>query len=198
MFHYPAETINQVSQLLEQSSRSHGANGISIGDNVLDLNTAMSPVGPIAWALIIHAEAIAKQCGVSEANETNTLPFTCIANPDTPFGNEVIIQPGKYPLSMGFAYLDAALEHAVCLGINSYNYSPKEWDQLSPEQKVIPLEPYIANLQEMWCNEVQERGTLAEKIRARPVLLDREQLQAHCDMGQRQQPSAMLAFPSAR
>lgn len=196
MNHYPTESFSKVSALLEYSSRSHGANGFSVGEEVLALELAMDESGPIAWALILHADAIARQAGISELDSTNTLPFTCIVNPEAPFGNQAIVQPGKMPMSVGFTFLDSALEHCICLGMKNYGYTPEEWDQLPPEEKVIPLEPYIADLKENWITEVNERGSLAQRVQAWPTLLDRSQLSSM--QNKQPQQSQVLKFPSAR
>ena len=196
MNHYPAESFSKISELLEHSCRRHGAHGFSIGEGILDLSAAMCEVGPIAWALVIHADAIAKQAGVADQSSSNALPFTCIDNPQTPFGNQAIVQPGKVPLSVAVAFLDAALEHAVCLGIHSYGYSLEEWGELPDDQKVIPLEPYLSNLRSMWVNDVMERGTLAERVQARPTLIDRNNF--HMLAQPRTHQSPVLSFPSAR
>lgn len=196
MNHYPAETFSKISDLLEMSSQHHGANCFSIGDEVLPLTLAMDECGPIAWALILHSDAIVKQAGIATSDSTNILPFTCIVNPDTPFGNQAIVQPGKLPLSVGYAFLDAALEHCVCLGLQHYGYTPEEWDQLPPEEKVIPIEPYFVDLKENWITDINENGSPTERLDAWPTLLDRNIL-TH-GMSQSAQQSQVLSFPSAR
>src|SRR5690606_3265773 len=131
-------SFEKISAILQSSSRSLGANGFSVGDEVLPLELAMDEAGPVVWALILHADQIAQQAGISGADSTNTLPYNVIVNPEAPFGNQAIIQPGKLPMSVAYTFLDAALEHCICIGMKSYGYSPDQWDQLQPEEKVIP------------------------------------------------------------
>lgn len=196
MNHYPADSFSKVSALLESASQTHGANGFSVGDEVLPLHLAMDEFGPIAWALILHADAITKQTGLTTADTTNLLPFTCIVNPESDFGNQAVIQPGKLPMSVAFSFLDSALEHCICLGMQKYGYTPEEWDQLPPEEKVIPIEPYFADLKQNWINEVNETGTPAERLEAWPTLLDRNTLTS--GLNQSAPQSQVLTFPSAR
>lgn len=193
MNHYPVESFSKVSDLLESASQSHGANGFSIGDEVLPLHLAMHECGPVAWALILHADAIIKQTGLATGDTTNVLPFTCIVNPETPFGNQAVVQPGTLPMALGFNFLDAALEHCICLGMQTYGYTPEEWDKLPNDEKVIPIEPYFADLKERWITEVNESGTPAERLQAWPTLLDRKSL-SHG--GTPQPQSQVLTFPS--
>ncbi|MBA1280416.1 hypothetical protein [Stutzerimonas stutzeri] len=196
MNQYPIESFSKVSALLKQSSRSLGANGFSVGEEVLPLELAMDEAGPIVWALILHAEAIARETGISGANSTNTLPFTCIVNHDAPFGNEAIIQPGKLPMSVAYAFLDSALEHCLCVGMMSYGYTRDEWDALPAEEKVVPIEPYLNDLKENWVTDLDESASLAVRVQARPVLLDRNQM--NVAPSKRPAQSQVLKFPSVR
>jgi len=196
MNNYPIESFGKISALLQNSSRSLGANGFSVGDEVLPLELAMDEAGPVVWALILHADQIAQQAGIGGANSTNTLPYNVIVNPEAPFGNQAVIQPGKLPMSVGYNFLDAALEHCICIGMKNYGYTPDQWDRLEAEEKVIPLEPYIADLQENWVTDMDPSAPLAQRVQARPILLDRQMLNSE----QATQPanSQVLKFPSIR
>lgn len=193
---YPIESFSKVSALLERSSLRLGGYGFSIGDEVLPLELAMDEAGPVVWALILHADQLSQQTGISDATSTNTLPFNVIVNDQAPFGNEAVIQPGKLPMSVAYAFLDSALEHCICVGMRSYGYTPEQWDQLPPEEKVIPLEPYIADLKENWVTDLDESASLAQRVQARPVLLDRALLSASGTTEPAK--SQVLKFPSVR
>lgn len=192
---YQEGSFQKISDMLEITSQRHGANGFSIGEEVLPLALALDECGPVTWALVMHAEAIAKQSGLGSHDQTNLLPFTCTVNEQTPFGNQAIMQPGHLPLSLALTFLDAALEHSIALGMQHYGYSASEWQKLDENQKVIPIEPYLANLQQTWLSDVHETGTPAERFVAWPRLLDTKQVNGQPEADQQ---SKVLNFPSMR
>ncbi|MDU4254422.1 hypothetical protein [Pseudomonas sp.] len=196
MNHYPTDSFSAVSDLLVQGSRRHGANGFSVGETVFTLDIAMDEGGPVTWALVIHANAIAKQVGMGDQNSINTLPFAVIDNPATPCGSQAIMQPAKMPMAVAYAYLDAALEHAVCLGVHSIGYTLEEWDELPHDQKVVPFEPYMENLRSMWITEALDRGSMIDRVHARPVLVSRDSM--HMLTQHKPEQSQVLSFPSVR
>lgn len=194
MNNYPIDSFDKISALLQSSCRNLGANGFSVGDEVLSLDLAMDDAGPVVWALILHADQLVQQTGISETNSTNTLPFNVIVNPEAPFGNQAIVQTGKLPMSLGYTFLDAALEHCICIGMKHYGYRPEQWDQLEPEEKVIPLEPYIADLKEHWITDLDPSAPISERVQARPLLLDLKTLSS--EQPSKSIQSKVLKFPS--
>ncbi|WP_122378166.1 hypothetical protein [Pseudomonas cannabina] len=196
---YSDNAFEKVSHLLSLRSEELGATAYSLNDEVVPLAVAMDPVGPMTWALILHADAMARLTGYSVAG-LNALPFTCVENPEAPYGNQGIIQPGSIPLSIGLSFLDTALEHAIALGIKDLGYSLDEWRDLPADHQVIPIEPFFQDLKTNWINETLESGELANQIIAWPrlALVDHLQSPNPAQGAQLDGPSSVISFPSMR
>lgn len=187
-----------ITRLLMSRAEQLGATAFSMRGEFVTNDIAMDRHGPVVWALILHADALSRLSGFSPAY-TNLLPFTCVVSEESPYGNEAILQPSLLPISMGLAYLDSALEHAVCLGMRDYDYSPSEWFDLPAEERVIPLEPYFEDLEASWVTDVTAGSATPEQIAQWPQLLNHERLEQQM-LASSQGPSAEQgsALPSMR
>lgn len=196
---YSDNAFEKVSHLLSLRSVELGATAYSLNSEVVPLDVAMDPVGPMTWALILHADAMARLTGYSIPG-LNALPFTCVENPEAPYGNQGVIQPGSIPLSIGLTFLDAALEHAIALGIKDFGYTLEEWRALPTDHQVIPIEPFFLDLKTNWINETLESGDMSSQIIGWPRLSLVEHLQSHTpDQNvQMDVPSSVISFPSMR
>lgn len=178
IYSYPGPTFELISQVLVQRAASLGANAFAVRDEVIEADLAVDDIGPLTWALAIHADALARMGGHSTAQH-NRLPFTMIENPDSPFGNQCVIKEGEVAMAIAFQYLDAALEHCICMAMKHFSMLPSEWDALPYNEKVIPIEPYIEDLQKNWVSDLlesNERSALAINF---PVLFTRSILEEH-------------------
>ncbi|ENA27017.1 hypothetical protein HMPREF1487_09496 [Pseudomonas sp. HPB0071] len=199
MYTYSPDSFEKLSELLVERARSLGASGFSIHNEVISLETSMDSCGPVTWALVLHADAMTRLAGIAPPNATNILPVTCVVNPAAPFGNEAISQPGALAMSVALNWLDSALEHAICLGMHAYNYSPAEWLNLPEAQRVVPLEPYITDLQENWITESTDNVAPNQLVDAWPQLYDHDRLEAiMSNRGTLGTSSRALNFPSLR
>lgn len=177
MPHSEVLTLDRLTDLLAHRAYEMGCSAFSLRDQVLSLETALDASGPVPWALVIHADAICRAAGLAGPNETGVLPFYTSVNKDAPFGNEIRLQAGKIPRSLATNLLDASLEHAICVGVNHFNMTPSQWDQLDSSERTIPLEPYIADLQAHWVTPEMESGDIRQQVYHWPLLLNRESLE---------------------
>jgi len=173
---YSAATFDNVTEVLTQQAYLHGCCAFSVRDEPVLPDTALDMAGPLTWALIIHANALAMLAGLAAPNELNALPMMVGTNPDAPFGNEAQIQPGRLPMSIALNLLDAALEHAICLGMHEQGFTPDEWDELPDDHKLIPLEPYLADLSQNWITESMDQADHWAQVQNWPQLINRETL----------------------
>lgn len=195
MNHYSADTIDTVTDFLVQAAGQYGISGIALNEqNILPLEVAFDCCGPALWVMTIHLSALDKLTGIAKHNEINALPIMLIANPESPLQHEVSIQPSKMPMSVMLNYLDAALEHAIAIGIASLGYTHDEWADLPTDQQVIPLMPYIHNVQEHWATVAVESGDTATIVGNFPSLYNKE---SPAPLQETAQPSH-LNFPSMR
>ncbi|CAM5353895.1 hypothetical protein SSTU70S_05487 [Stutzerimonas stutzeri] len=194
-----AADFEQVSTVLAQRGLARNVTAFSLGEDIVSLETAMHECGPMAWALILHADALTRLCGLATSS-ISILPVTCVVNSDAPFGNQAIIQAGFMPMSMTMNFLDAALEHAICLGMQHYGYSPSTWEELPMEQRIIPIEPYFHDLKENWITDAIESGDPAAQVSTWPALIDDELLEAmmNSERASLGSGSRVLQFPSIR
>ncbi|ALN21701.1 hypothetical protein [Ectopseudomonas mendocina] len=198
MYHYSSDSIHKLSALLERSALSLGVSAVQIKDTIFPMHVAMDPIGPLSWALTLHAQAIVAISGIAQHARGNVLPFACVNDPAAPYGNQVVIQPAVLPLSVGLRFLDAALEHAACLGMRDLGYTPEEWQLLPENQRAIPLEPYFNDLTHNWVTDALERGDLAMQLANWPELLDQASLSYQMSQNQGVVHEQALRFPSAR
>jgi hypothetical protein len=161
---YPERSYEQLAEVLERRSVEMGCLAFSMRDEPMPAEFTMDGASPVCWALVLHANAIAQLTG--------------LASDTAPFGNELKLQPGRLPMSMCLNLMDAALEHAICLGMRHHGYKPSEWDALPDENKVIPIEPYLADLQDNWVTQTLEEGDIREQVANWPALVDRASLEA--------------------
>jgi hypothetical protein len=174
MDHSEILILDRLSNLLAHRAYDMGCNAFSFGEKIFPLEAAMDAAGPVPWALVLHADAICFAAGLAHPNEWGALPFYNCVTPDAPFGNELRLQPGRLPHSLATSLMDAALEHAICTGMNSFGMSPAEWDQLDLSERTIPLEPYLADLQNNWITKEMESGDIRQQVYHWPLLLSRE------------------------
>lgn len=195
---YSNQSFEKISELLKHLSIQRGATAYALQDQIIPLDTAMDAIGPMTWALIMHADALARLTSLSTGG-VNVLPITCVLNPETPYGNQAVVQSGSLPMSMAMQFLDAALEHAIALGINHFGYSASEWMALDPSYQVIPIEPYFHDLKTNWITETMESGNLAEIIDAWPRLQEVGLITAPSeDQSPNHNASGVINFPAMR
>ena len=162
-FKYPEGAFGLISELLVARAADMGAQAFAVRDEIVEAAVAVDEAGPLTWALTIHADALARMSGISTAKE-NSLPFTMVQDPESPFGNLCVIQDGGIPMGMAVQFLDSALEHCICVGMRELNMAPSEWQQLPYNEQVVAIEPYFTDLQEHWVSpelESSERSTMA-------------------------------------
>ncbi|WP_219096344.1 hypothetical protein [Pseudomonas sp. UMAB-40] len=162
-FKYPEEAFELISQLLVVRAAEMGAQAFAVREEIVEAAAAVDEAGPLTWALTIHADALARMSGMSTAQD-NSLPFTMVQDPESPFGNLCVMQEGGIPLSLAVQFLDSALEHCICVGMRELDISPSEWEQLPFNQQVVAIEPYFTDLQAHWVSpelESSERSTMA-------------------------------------
>ncbi|KKN80600.1 hypothetical protein LCGC14_0328190 [marine sediment metagenome] len=175
---YSDGAMHHVTDVLESRAAEMGCLAFSLKDEPIPADVAMEASGPLLWALVLHSTAIAQLSGASKPNEVNFLPLTIASEPDAPYGSEARIQQGRLPMALALNLLDAALEHAICVGMHNLGYKPSEWDQLPENERVIPLEPYFADLQTSWVTEALEQGDTKDQILNWPTLLDFQTLES--------------------
>lgn len=197
---YPEMSFDDLSAILASRANALGCTAFSLKDEPIETEIALDAAGPLTWALMLHAKSLAHLSGLCSPNETNGLPLTIALKEDAPLGNEVVINPGRVSMATTLALLDASLEHAVCLGIKHFGYTPEEWDELPYENRVIPLETYISDLQANWITDELESGDPQTQINNWPTLIDRASLSQapDADMSNEQglNRSRILKFPS--
>lgn len=174
---YSSTSYDKVAEILETRAAQLGCLAFSLKDEPIPADIALDSAGPLTWALVIHAGAIAQLAGIARPTETNALPLIVTTNEEAPFGNETRVQAGRLPMSLTMNLLDSALEHAICTGMRQLGYKPSEWDALPDEIKVIPLEPYFVDLQQSWVTEALELGDTRDQVLNWPTLMDRETLE---------------------
>lgn len=154
-FEYSADSFSKISAVLEARAAEFGANAFCLGKEIIEADVALDEAGPLTWALTIHADALARMGGISKP-QSNMLPFTMKQDPDSPYGNLCVLQKGGIPMSMAYAFLDAALEHCVCTAMHAYDKTPQEWLDMPFHQRVVPIEPYFEDLQQNWVSDAME------------------------------------------
>lgn len=195
---YSTQSFEKISQILAQLSIQHGATAYSLQNDIIPLDIAMDAVGPMTWALTLHADVMARLANISSGG-VNLLPVTCVQNADTPYGNQAMLQSGKIPISMTLNFLDAALEHCISLGIREMGYTAEEWLALEPGYQVIPIEPYFMDLKTNWVTTVMEGNDLGAILNAWPRLFEVELLVAPSDdLNADPEASTPISFPSMR
>lgn len=193
----PQLTMERLSDLLEISAERLGARSFSLNDEYLPLSAALDPCGPVTWAVVLQAKALAQLTEPDKALASETFPFSISDNPDTPLGKEVTYRPGSMAASRALFLIDSALEHCICIGMKSLGYPPSAWDSLPQDQKVVPIEPYFEDLKENWLTaELENEGTAAFVI-ANPELYDRQALEVSMASNDLE-VSNVLRLPSLR
>lgn len=198
MYEYPPDSFQRVSVLLERSAFSLGATAITLSGAVYPLHIAMDEAGPLAWALTHHAAALATMSGIPAAAPSNLLPFTCVPDEEAPLGHRVAMQPATTTIGIAYRFLDAALEHCICLAMREFGYTPEEWMALPEHQRAVPVDPYLQDLIENWITPALERGDAAEILTSWPELLDLKGLPRAMSTQPTEGVSHVIKFPSAR
>lgn len=196
-----SQSMEKLTNLLIVRAREHGAMGFSLHGEVVPLANALDPIGPVTWAIILHADALSRLAGMkSKTGAPAILPVTCGVSEESPFGNLAAEQVGNIPFALCAALLDSALEHAVCVGMQHYGYTPAGWEALEENEKVIPIEPYFADLQANWITEALESGDPMQIVNAWPSLMDREMLESMANENRNHlgNGSRVLTLPSIR
>jgi hypothetical protein len=184
MNQYKEDSLDQLTDLLAYRALEMGCVAFSYKSEVFTSYLALQPAGPLLWSLALHANALAAMTNLARPNEVGVLPFQCASNPDAPFKCEVVLQRSTLPFAMAMNFIDSALEHAIGLGIKSLGYKPSEWNSdVQAESRVIPLEPYLADLQQNWANEDMESGDIRKQLLCWPVLTDLEALERSQTLG---------------
>jgi len=160
------ELLDRVSLILVDRAAAMGVTGFRVKDDVLDLEDAMDQDGPMPWALFMHSSIISRMSGLPNC------PFECVVDPDSVFGCKGIINPSNFSVSMATYVLDAALEHAVVVGLKDLDCSREEWSSLPAELRVLSVEVYLQELGQNWVGSHLEFGSAADKVLGWPVLLD--------------------------
>lgn len=202
---YSADTFSRITKVLEARASEMGAQAFALNDEIILPSTALDEAGPLTWALAIHADALARLIGISTPH-ANMLPYTMVESPDSPFGNLCVIQKGGITLSLAINFIDAALEHCVCMAMHSYGLTPSEWDQLPVNEQVVPIEPYFEDLKASWVSDEMEsndRAILAinyPTLYTRPLLENRMLLerQVQTEPGEKPAVSRPISFASMR
>lgn len=173
---YPFDTFRRFSEVLEFRAGQMGAKAFSLGSEIVNAAVAVDEAGPLTWALAIHADALARLGGLSP-HGANMLPFTMVEDDSSPYGNLCVMQDGSINASKGMALLDSALEHCICVGMKDLGYTPEEWLALPSHQQVIPIEPYLENLQTQWVTEALESNDRVQLVINLPNLYTKTLLQ---------------------
>lgn len=160
------DTLNRVCDYLVERSRQMGVEGYSIKGEAIEIEDAMDQDGPLTWALFLHANIISKM------GDVKGMPFECVTDPESLFGNRGGIKEGSLPLCFALPFLDAALEHAVVVSIKDLGCSRNEWEALPDELRVLPVETYFDDLRANWVSKEFEFGSVAEKVLLWPVIQD--------------------------
>ena len=202
MYQYPPDAFYKVSALLERSAFSLGATAVTMQGVAYPLHLAMDEAGVLAWALVHHAAAIVSISGIPQPVPGNILPFSCVPDDEAPLGHKVVIQPSTISLGMGYRFLDAALEHCICVAMRELGYTPSEWMALPENQRAVPVEPYLYDLSQNWITDTLERGTAADVLNNWPELLDQlnlpHQMANSHTQGENHDAQLPFRIPSAR
>lgn len=164
------DTLNRVCDYLVARSRQMGIEGFSIKGEGIEIEDAMDQDGPLTWALFLHANII------SRMGDIKGMPFECVTDPDSLFGNRGGIQKGAstgaLALGCSLPFIDGALEHAVVVGIRDLGCSREEWMALPDGLRVLPVESYFDDLRAHWVSQEFEFGSVAERVLLWPVIHD--------------------------
>ncbi|CAM5411077.1 hypothetical protein SSTU70S_02960 [Stutzerimonas stutzeri] len=76
-----AADFEQVSTVLAQRGLARNVTAFWPGEDIVSLETAMHECGPMAWALILHVDALTRLCGLATSS-ISILPVTCVVNGD--------------------------------------------------------------------------------------------------------------------
>lgn len=195
---YAPSSLDRLSQLLERSVHSHGVAAFSVQAEAMPLHFALDAAGPLLPALVMHAQVLLHLSGIKTGNVTaaDAFPFTFVQN-DSPYGSEVVHRAAPLAFAVAHQFMDTCLEHAVCLGKQYLGYSPEEWQQLPEMQRVVPIEPYFANLMNVILRKELESSRAEELLTAWPASLDHKLLSKGTSDDQSERPQA-IRFPSAR
>lgn len=189
---YPPGTMELLSELLVARAKEFGAEAFAIENEILDTDAALDPAGPLLWAMCIHAVALSQTTKIASFG-TNPLPFTVVEDLSAPFNMNLELKPGSMSMFKAVLLMDSALEHCVSLGVRSYGFAPSQWANLPFHEKVIPVEEYLADLQQ-WTDAAENLGnrvTTALTFPRLATLQDLEQLMspAHRLSPEEQQPA---------
>lgn len=173
---YPLSSFDNITAILAYRAAEMGCAAFTLKEEPIELDVALDAAGPMTWALMLHAKALAELSGKCSPSETNALPIVMIPSDSAPLGNEAVITEGRMTMALTLNLLDASLEHAICMGMRHYGYTPEEWDELPYENKVIPIENYLADLQANWITDELEHGDAQTQVAHWPMLMDRASL----------------------
>lgn len=172
------DLLDRISSILIDRASAMGVTGFRVKDEVLDLEDSMDQEGPMPWALFMHSNIISKMSGLPNC------PLECVVDPESIFGCRGVINESGFPVSMAAYLLDAALEHAVVIGLKDLGCSREEWLSLPSELRVLSVEVYLQELSQNWVGNHLEFGSAADKVLAWPVLLDFQALDESMGMSQ--------------
>lgn len=195
---YAPSSLDRLSQLLERSVHSHGVAAFSVQEEPMPLHFALDAAGPLLPALVMHAQVLLHLSGIKTGNTpaAQAFPFTFVQN-DSPYGSEVVTKSSPLAFAVAHQFMDTCLEHAICLGKQHLGYTPQEWNQLPEMQRVVPIEPYFANLMNDILRPELESSLPQELLAAWPASLDHKLLSKGTTDEQLERPQA-IKFPSAR
>jgi hypothetical protein len=204
-FRYRQDSFNLISEVLIARSKEMCAPAYSLESDIVTAAACLDPAGPLTWALTIHADAIARLSGISPVG-ANMLPYTMIEDDQAPYGNRCVMQPGSIAAAVAINFIDAALEHCICIGMQHLGTTPEEWRTKSFSHQVIPIEPYFEELKLNWVSEELESAERTSLLINLPSLQTRESLQklmvterlATSEAMERPRPSRAVAFGGMR
>lgn len=182
--------LGQVQKLLSSRAIEMGVLGIWTDEKRNDVvsGQAFHDHGNEMSMLALHAQTMMALSGISKDSSLFTAPWQAHGE-SYPMGVRPYIdtRDEAMPVSVAMLALDAAVEHAVCMGVASQGYTWQEWEErsLDPDdrERDIAFEPYINDLEQSWAALIRTQGdqlVLAEPgqlIENWPVLLDREKIQ---------------------
>lgn len=158
--------FDRISELLTMQAQNYGVAAFSIQNELVTPDLLLHDAGMLSNLLIIHGESIAK---ILKLSSESCLPFvSTTANTET--GIQIQPRENALPISVSTLIFDAALEHSISLGIQSLGYSKQEWDALDFTSKIVPLEPYMDDLEHNWLAPEILDGTAHNSYFNFPVL----------------------------
>lgn len=179
--------MRQMERLLMARAMQLGVFGIQHDENhrscVLS-GAAFADTGREVWALAIQAQALMEISGFNARSSIVCVPwqpsqeeFTVGARPLFDASDDTV------PASIAFCALDAAAEHALCMGIAAKGFTMEQWERLPDYpgtiSRDIEFDGYLYDLEKSWASLLQVgpdgviAADMANQIENWPTLLNR-------------------------